>query len=620
MVADSPPFEERLERDEELLERHEEALRRLEEEVRSLRTAVVRLQGAGESVAPAAAAPPRAGASAEPEAPPAGRAGAESDVQMGREQVGREHMAREHVGREVVGDLNLVGRTLMVFGGAFLLRAFTESPALEDTTGVALGLLYALLWLGMAHRSATQASRSSIYHALAFTLVAFPLVVEAVLRFEVLSGIAGAGVLAVLGGLGLAVAAHRGLRSAAWLTSVGTVGAGWILMIGSGRVVSYSLVLLALGLATLVLSYRRPWRVLPWATAAAVDLALLVPVIQATHDRWQGPVAVALTVQIGTLMAYLGVFVPRTLRAGWRPRPFEVAQTLALVAVAYGGALRVAVAVPEAARGLGWTGLALALASFAAAGAFLRWRREGRPALLYYAALGCPLLLGASELLLGWAVESALWAALAVLVGWVSVRLESVTLSLVGTLFGVAAAVASGLLLHAVWALGMPAERPWPQLPPVALGVLAAVALAAWLPYPERSEFWRRGASLPRLALLTVVALGLAAALCEALAPLVAGGTGGPGADAGALAALRTAVLALLAVAAAWAGRRRRLRQAGWLVYPLLALGALKLLVQDLLVGRPATLFAGLAIYGAALIAAPRILKQGSGEAEESDR
>lgn len=525
------------------------------------------------------------------------------------EPVAGEH----HAGREMLGDLALVGRTLMVLGGAFLLRAVTETGAVAVGVGVALGLLYALLWLALAHRAARPTARpshSAVYHAVAFALIAFPLSVEAVLRFAVLTPVAGAAVLALLAALGLAVAAHRGLRSAAWLVSLGSAGSAWVLMTASGPVAAYLLLLLALGVSTLGLSYRRPWRVLPWFTAAVVDLALLVPVVQVQFERWQAPAGWVPVLLFVVLLVYLVAFLPRSVTAGWQPRPFVVAQTAAILALAFGGALRVATAVPELARPVGVAGLLLAAAAFVAAGVFLADRQRRRSALLYYAAVGSPLLLGATALLLSGPVESLLWAALAVLVCLAAIRLESVTLSLLGTVFAVAAAVASGLLGHAVEALALPADRPWPGLTPAALVVLAAAALASPLPYPRRSEFWRGGAALPRLVLLVVVALGAAGAVLAALAPPLAGVAGTATVDAGVLAALRTAVLAVLAVAAAWAGRWERLHQASWLVYPLLGLGAVKLVVQDLLVGRPLTLFIALAIYGAALIAAPRVLKR----------
>ena len=60
----------------------------------------------------------------------------------------------------------------------------------------------------------------------------------------------------------------------------------------------------------------------------------------------------------------------------------------------------------------------------------------------------------------------------------------------------------------------------------------------------------------------------------------------------------------------AWVGRSRHLREASWLVYPVLALGALKLLVEDFPAGRPMTLLVALALYGGALIAAPRLRRR----------
>ena len=57
----------------------------------------------------------------------------------------------------------------------------------------------------------------------------------------------------------------------------------------------------------------------------------------------------------------------------------------------------------------------------------------------------------------------------------------------------------------------------------------------------------------------------------------------------------------------AWTAHRRSLPELRWVVPPLLAVGAVKLLWEDLRIGDPLTLFAGLALYGGALIAAPRL-------------
>ena len=50
--------------------------------------------------------------------------------------------------------LTLIGQTLLVLGGAFLLRAVTEEGLIPDAAGTALGIGYALFWIVMADRAA----------------------------------------------------------------------------------------------------------------------------------------------------------------------------------------------------------------------------------------------------------------------------------------------------------------------------------------------------------------------------------------------------------------------------------------------------------------------------------
>ena len=80
--------------------------------------------------------------------------------------------------------------------------------------------------------------------------------------------------------------------------------------------------------------------------------------------------------------------------------------------------------------------------------------------------------------------------------------------------------------------------------------------------------------------------------------------------DPGVIATVRTAAIAGAALAVAFIGLRRRFVEAGWLMYPLLAAGGVKLAAEDLPRSRPTTLFIALAVYGMALIAAPRIARR----------
>jgi len=142
---------------------------------------------------------------------------------------------------------------------------------------------------------------------------------------------------------------------------------------------------------------------------------------------------------------------------------------------------------------------------------------------------------------------------------------------------------------------------------PIAVSVLIGVA-ACWVipmsPDAVSSPLGR----VPRLAIASVLVWSTAGWLVTVLAAALPHATN-RGIDAGALATVRTSVLAAAALALASAGRSERFRESGWLLYPVLAAGGLKLLVEDLPRSQPATLFIALAAYGGALIVAPRLAR-----------
>jgi hypothetical protein len=80
--------------------------------------------------------------------------------------------------------------------------------------------------------------------------------------------------------------------------------------------------------------------------------------------------------------------------------------------------------------------------------------------------------------------------------------------------------------------------------------------------------------------------------------------------DASQLSTIRTIVLVVSAIAVAATGAHPAGREAAWLTYPLLLIAGMKLVFVNFMQGRPTTLFAALAVYGAALIVAPRLLRR----------
>jgi hypothetical protein len=209
------------------------------------------------------------------------------------------------------------------------------------------------------------------------------------------------------------------------------------------------------------------------------------------------------------------------------------------------------------------------------------------------------VLSGAALALPGHALALAL-GVLSAAVGSLARRTRRLTLAGHAAAYGIAAVAASGLLSAAAGAT-FSRSASWPAIHPAALVVLALAFCAAWLTAGGDGRAVER---LPRLGLVAAVAIAGEAVALTALAPRIAG------ADAGAIATVRTAVLVLATFLLAYVGRSDAWREARWLVYPLLAATGLKLLLEDVSRSRPATLFVAFAAYGAALILVPRLRRR----------
>lgn len=512
------------------------------------------------------------------------------------------------------GPVALLGRTLMVLGGAYLFRALTEGGAVPAAVGVALGLAYALLWLAFADRAGARGRHlSACFHGAAFALIAAPLSWEAASRFRVLSATAGAAVLAALTGAALAVAWRRRLRPVAWIASLAAVLSAWAFMGSLEPLVPAVLVLVLVAVADDWVGRDRGWRFLPWATAAAADLTLAFMAVGELLGEPSAGRARAATALAAALLAlfvlYAGSAAARAARPAWKASWFDLAQLPAATLLGYGGAFLLARRTPELALPLGIASLAAGTACLAAMRSLFAARAARRPAYLLFAWLGPLLVLGGTALVLPAPVAALAWAGSAVAFAVLASRRGSVTLGFHAGIYGTAAAAAAGLLAHAWHAFAGSAERPWPDLQPAALAVLAALAVAAGLELPAESRFWSHlEARAPKLLLLALLAWGAFGAALALLVPPLAGI---PGEDAvpWRLALLRMAAVLAAALALAWLGRLRRFREATWLVYPVLIAGGFKLILEDFLLGRAAELFGALALYGATLILAPPLAR-----------
>lgn len=519
--------------------------------------------------------------------------------------------APEAPGAERWGAVALLGRTLMVLGGAYLFRALTESGTLPALAGVGLGLAYALLWLAFADRAAVAGRRlSASFHGAAFALIAAPLAWEAASRFRVLSAVEGSAALAILTGAALLVARRRDLRAVAWLASLAAMLAAWAFMGSVEPVLPAAFVLVLVALADDWVAGKRGWVVLPWVSAAAADVTLAFMLMTellrgSASEPGRGYGLAALLLSLFLLFA--GGAALRASAPGWRARWFDLAQLPVAALVGYGGAFVLALRLPGLARVLGAGSVVAALGALELARRLFERRRERRQSYVFFAWTGLVLLLGGTALLLPPAGRAIVWAASTVALAALAGRRRSVTLGIHACVYAVAAAGASGLIAHAARAFAASGEAAWSPPRPAAWLVLAALAVAASLELPAESPFWSRMETRAvKLALLAVLAWCAFGVACAAFARGLAGA---PAADPAALALLRMGVVAAAALLLGWLGRWRRYREAAWLVYPVLVLGAFKLVLEDFLLGRAAELFGALALYGAVLIFAPRVAR-----------
>lgn len=500
------------------------------------------------------------------------------------------------------------GRVFLILGGAFMLRALTDAGTLPRGLGVGLGLLYGAAWPILAWRSRRPAAGP--FYATASVLICYPLIWEAATSLAVLRPPAAAGTLLAVAGLQMAAAWARDLKAMAWLALLAVLATAFGLMGATQSVTGFVLLFLALGLGTLWLTYGRRWHALRWPAALAADLAVGVMTLLAT---WPGGVpegyrdltpARTIALALALAVAYLGSFAARMLQRRRALTPFEGIQSALALLAGFGGALRIA---QVSGAGSGLLGLGALMTGLGCAGAalpFARGQEDSRANFTFFSSLALVLLLMGGSLLLrpgAFSIASAVFGLAAALLG---LRLRRTVLGLQSLAALACGAAASGLLAWS--ARTFLGEAAPPPAPPVSALVVLATLLTAVTAreraLPDLSPLPRR---VPPFLVALLAFLGSASLAIWATSRLVLGSR----LDPGALAAIRTCVLSAAAVVLAALGGRRPASEYRWLVYPLLVLGAVRFLLEDLAAGRPLTLFLTFMAYGGALILSPRLLR-----------
>lgn len=504
-----------------------------------------------------------------------------------------------------------LGRVLLIFGGAYLLRAITDFEFVPTGIGILMGASYAYFWLFVAWRKGGIANEraSAAFFGGTSVLLGLPLLVEAISRFELLSGLQGVIALAAFCGLALAVAAIRNLRTIGWLITAGGIATAIAVLVVSHAVVPVSIFLLMLGLGSLWIVYWRQWMGTQWLGALGANAGVLAMVVFSSSDQWSiEPLAAAL---VGTalLLAYLLSFAMRSHVRGHDLGIFETVQALTAAGIAYWAAS----AASDAGQ-LGITptgGLCIVLGCCAYGLAFSPQTRKVRGRnFFYYSTLGLFLVLAGSALILPPTLAAALWSLMALTMAWQSGRTGWVALSLQCTFLLVAAGLKSGILTTGLTALAGDASSAWPALVPWHLGIALTTVVCLFLPVAQHSERWGALAGLPQLIVLALSVWEVGGLMVVYLAPIVADVSGDEPSLA-ILAALRTAVLSASSVTLALSSRFKRWPEARWLVYPVLILVAIKLFLEDFPNGQPASLFVALVFVGSSLLLVAKLLSLG---------
>lgn len=505
--------------------------------------------------------------------------------------------------------LGMAGQVCLILGGAFLLRTLTDGGTIPRPVGMTLGLVYATAWALVASRVASPLHAA--FYALSSILITYPLLWESTTTFAILSPPWVAGLLLLGACLHVGVAWLRSIRTIAWVAALSVLGVAFGLMVSTQAVEWFVALFLALGAGSLWLTYGRRWHALRWPAALAADLAVLV---LAVLTAWPGgppegyrslspPRSMALA--LGLVAIYLGSFATRMLQRRRTLNAFEAIQTALVLAIGFGGAVRVALASGAGAAVLGSGVLVAGLGCGAAAYPFAGDQEDLRANFSFFTTLALVFLLLGGPIVLprpAYALSTGFLGLGATLLG---VRLRRTVLLLQGAVSLTAGALASGLLTRTFAAFLRPVgELTLPSIP--ALTILTLLALAHALLMARRPSGplpWRF--RLPSFLLGTEAVLGAITLAVWIPSQLLGGGRPDPGL----LAAFRTGALSAAAIGIAALGRRHPASELRWLVYPLLALAALKFLLEDLPAGRPLTWFLAFMVYGSALILAPRFLK-----------
>ena len=510
--------------------------------------------------------------------------------------------------------LPALGRALLAMAGAYLLRALTEFGAMPPTVGVAIGLLYAVVWLVVAVRLPVEQELATVLMCGTSMLIMGPLVWEALERLKVMPSWAGAAVLVGFACIALTLSWRKGRIFISGVVCVSSTLIAAALLLATRDLLPFTLALLGIAATLEFAACRDHPTGSRWFSAITADAAVIVFswLMARENGLPEGYVSTStravLAAQLLLILIYVATAVTQSVVRRRTLSFSEIAQTASALLIGIGGVVWVFRSNGAAMVALGISGLIGGLACYMIS--FLRFDRSDKWNFRAWATFGLSLVLAGTFLPFSGAGFWVLWCGCAIVCCWAAMGARRPTLGLHGAIYLTLGAAVSGAAGQALSVLFGGGSAPFQWI--VSVGVLAAAILslaAITRSWPGEGSLWRKQVALFAIsANITWILSGIAG---HALVLIWLGmGTGWAvriPADT-----LATVVLTTFSVALAWASAHWSKRELAWLVYGFMGLGAWKLATRDFLNERSLALVISLLFYGGALTLLPRMLRKAS--------
>lgn len=504
---------------------------------------------------------------------------------------------------------SIIGRTFLILAGAFLLRVFTENGTLQPMLGAIIGLVYALLWLIYADRSAVKNENfSASFYGVSSVLIAFPLVFESTTKLSIFLPSQTVLILFVISGIAFFISLRRKLRSVYSFYVLAALITSAPLVFKTGKVELFAVFMIAISLSTLVFKYSRDWNVLPWVSVFFTNLVIIfLATIASNPERAMGSYAnvsssISLFITVVYILIYLAGFVAATLFLKRQISVFGMFQSLFVLIIGLASAISITHGTGSAYKVLGIITLVLSVKFYFIA--FLVIKPESKVNFYYYTWMAFILAIAGIWIIGGELTRVLVFGFLSLLSIFLTKYIERLnTLGIQSALYLLLAVIFSSTLKVAL-ASFVSSELSYIVFsPPVIYSLI--ISIAVYFLHVVLGLHDTNKIQITRFVVLIIVITCLCGLIISLCINLFAFDNGTLKLDV--LALIRTIVLAISAVVFALLSRKYKFRELSHLIYPILIIGGLKLLFQDLGNGTPLTLFIGFVFYGFALIAAPKI-------------